>query len=229
MLISTETMLGTELLGTDRSVGSVCDLLFDDETWVVRHLVVDTGHWLPGRQVLLPPMKVQNADWGASSASVPLTSQQVKDSPSVESDRPVSRQMEIELYQHFDVPYYWGPAGATLAGSGYTPMPLAAGLMPMDQVENDDIKRNHLRSFDEVSGYSIQGTDDHVGHVEGMVIDDVNWSIQQLIVDTRNWWPGKKVLLGRDQIQEISWSEATVTVGLTKEQIKSSPLYDPVA
>ena len=104
MLISTEIILGTELLGSDRSVGSICDLLFDDETWVVRHLVVDTGHWLPGRQVLLPPSVVQNADWNAASAAVPLTSQQVSDSPSGESDRPVSRQMEIELYQHVDQP-----------------------------------------------------------------------------------------------------------------------------
>lgn len=227
MLISTETILGTELLGSDRSVGSICDLLFDDETWVVRHLVVDTGHWLPGRQVLLPPGVVQNADWNAASAAVSLTSQQVSDSPSGESDRPVSRQMEIELYQHFDVPYYWGPAGATLAGSGYTPMPLAAGLLPMDQVDADDIKRNHLRSVNEVSGYTIQGTDDHVGHVEGLLVDDENWSIQKLIVDTRNWWPGKKVLISRELIQEISWAEATVSVGLTQEQIKGSQLYEP--
>ncbi|MFG0267415.1 MAG: PRC-barrel domain containing protein [Rhodopirellula sp. JB055] len=228
MMISTEAVMGTELMGTDQSVGAICDLLFDDETWVVRHLVVDTGHWLPGRQVLLPPIKVQNADWNAASASVPLTRREVKESPSVESDRPVSRQMEIELYQHFDVPYYWGPAGATLAGSGYTPMPLAAGLMPMDQVENDDIQRNHLRSIKEVSGYTIQGTDDHVGHVHGLVVDDVNWSIQQLIVDTGNWWPGKKVLIGRGHIREISWSDGTVTVGLTQDEIKRSPLYEPV-
>lgn len=229
MLISTEKLIGTELMGVDQSVGSTHDLLFDDETWVVRHLVVDTGHWLPGRQVLLPPLVVQNADWTAANATVSLTRQQVKDSPSVESERPVSRQLEIELYQHFDVPYYWGPAGATLAGTGYMPMPLAAGLLPMDQIETDDTKRNHLRSVNEVSGYTIQGTDEPVGHVEGLVIDDVNWSIQQLIVDTRNWWPGKKVLIGREQIREISWSEATVTVDLTQSQIKNSPLYEPTA
>ncbi|MCC9645243.1 PRC-barrel domain-containing protein [Rhodopirellula sp. JC740] len=229
MLVASDKLKGAELMGIDQSVGSIHDLLFDDESWVIRHLVVDTGHWLPGRQILLPPPKIDASDWPAGTAKVPLTSQQVKDSPPVESDQPVSRQMEIQLYQHYDVPYYWGPAGATLAGSGYSPMPLGVGLMPVDPNIADQPERTHLRSVNEVVGYYIQGTDEEVGHVEGMLIDDTNWSIQQLIVDTRNWWPGKQVLLDREHVAGISWADATVSVSLSRDSIRSASEYDPTS
>ncbi|MFG0290782.1 MAG: PRC-barrel domain-containing protein [Rhodopirellula sp. JB044] len=227
MLISTDRLLGVELNGTDESVGSIHDLMFDDETWVVRHIVVDTGHWLPGRQTLLPPAVLVDTDWRAGIANVPLTRQQVKDGPSVESERPVSRQKEMELYQHYDVPYYWGPAGASLVGGAYMPMPLAAGLLPMSEQPTQEGERIHLRSVNEVKGYYIRGNDDYVGHVEEMMIDVSNWSVQQLVVDTRNWLPGKKVLINRDQITAISWEEATVTVSMSRDQIKNAPSYEP--
>jgi hypothetical protein len=169
---------------------------------------------------------LSTADWSAGVAAVRLTRQQVKDGPPIESDQPVSRQMEMDLYSYFDVPYYWGPTGASLAGSGYTPMPLGTSVPSPAGRETDSGKdATHLRSANEVKGYYIKAKDDDVGHVEDLIIDDEEWAIRYLVVDTKNWLPGRKVLVARDWVDDVSWPGATVAVGLTKDKVKSSPEY----
>src|SRR5687768_3585048 len=100
---------GLTIAAADGDIGSVKDLYFDDGSWTVRYLVVDTGAWLPGRQVLISPMSV-NQPVTLDRVFVDLTREQVKDSPPVESDLPVNRQNELELSRHYRYPYYWeGP------------------------------------------------------------------------------------------------------------------------
>jgi hypothetical protein len=83
----------------------------------------------------------------------------------------------------------------------------------------------HLRSTRDVSGYDIQATDGEIGHVEDFIIEDETWMIRYLIIDTQNWWPGKKVLISPQWIERISWEESKVFVNLTCEAIKQSPEY----
>jgi len=83
----------------------------------------------------------------------------------------------------------------------------------------------HLRSTYDVTGHHIQATDGAIGHVEDFVIDDETWAIRYLIIDTENWWPGKKVLISPLWIERVSWSEAKVFINLTGETIKQSPEY----
>ena len=88
----------------------------------------------------------------------------------------------------------------------------------------------HLRSSADVTGYDIQAVDGSIGHVADFVFDADSWAIRQLVVDTRNWWPGgKKVLVEVCHIERIDWADRTVFTGLTRKQIKSSPEYVPEA
>jgi hypothetical protein len=80
---------------------------------------------------------------------------------------------------------------------------------------------------EEVTGYHIQATDDEIGHVEDFLVDDHSWTIRYLAVDTRNWLPGKKVLVSPDWAETIDWGQSKVMVKLTRDQIKNSPAYDP--
>ena len=83
----------------------------------------------------------------------------------------------------------------------------------------------HLRSTHDVSGYHIQAADGEIGHVEDFIIDDETWAIRYLVIDTRNWWPGKKVLVSPQWIERVSWDESKVFVNLSRETIKQSPEY----
>ena len=83
----------------------------------------------------------------------------------------------------------------------------------------------HLRSTKDVSGHHIEAKDGEIGRVEGFIIDDENWAIRYLVIDTKNWWGGKKVLISPQWIDRISWEDLKVFVSLTRERIKQSPEY----
>ena len=61
------SVIGYVIEADDGRLGTVSDFLFEDTSWVIRWLVVDTGHWLSGRKVLLPP-SWSNPMWGGVSS-----------------------------------------------------------------------------------------------------------------------------------------------------------------
>lgn len=222
MLWRTPELIGYGIQAANGSIGSVGDLLFDDESWTVRWAVVDTGTWLPGRQVLLPPSTLGRPDPTLQRFPVDLTRQKVKDSPDAGTDRPVSRRMEADLYGYYGWAPYW------TAGPGYVP-PAGVGGPGLGRahVPPEPTGDTHLRSTNEVTGYYIRATDGNIGHAEEFLVEDGSWAIRYMVVDTRNWWPGKAVLIAPQWIREVSWGDRRVFVDLTRQQVKDSPEYDP--
>jgi hypothetical protein len=231
MLRSLDSLLRYEINATDTNLGKVDDFFFDDCEWRVRYLVVDTGRWLPGRRVLLSPVAVGQADWAARQVHVNLTKEQIENSPGIDTHAPVSRQKEKELTAYYGWPVYWGPHGIE------APPPLvgqqAEGTATASQpsggstaVAQDDPS---LRSMKEVTGYHIEATDGEIGHVEDFIADDEDWTIRYAVVDTRNWLPGKKVLVAPWMIRAVRWRESRVHLELTREQVQGAPEYDPSA
>jgi hypothetical protein len=105
----------TELTGfgihaRDGEIGRVKDLYFEDQGWTIRHLIADTGQWLPKRKVLISPFAVNGVDALDKTVDVALTKQQIESSPPIDADMPVSRQMEERYHSYYGWPYYWeGP------------------------------------------------------------------------------------------------------------------------
>jgi hypothetical protein len=230
MLRNAGDMKGLTIRATDGEIGMVDQFYFDDETWTVRYLVVDTGGWLSGlsgRLVLISPYSVGSTDWHARRLNVRLTKKQVAESPEIDTHKPVSRQHEAELNGYYGYPFYW--SGPNLWGTEFSPMEvvgLQMAAMEDASAKSCAMEDTHLRSTAEVKGYSIQATDGEIGHVAGFVIDDETWAIRYLEVATQNWWPGKKVLVPPSWIKNVDWPESTVTVELDRETIKSSPEYN---
>src|SRR5471030_1282550 len=86
MLWNAASLKGYAIEASDGRLGTVSDFLFDDASWLVRWLVVDTGKWLSGRKVLLPPTVLGHLDEKREQFSVRLTMQAVKDSPDIDAD-----------------------------------------------------------------------------------------------------------------------------------------------
>ena len=199
----TEAMLTNKHLkdftirATDGELGTVADLYFDDENWAIRYLVVDTGKWLSGRRVLISPMSVVHTDWKAKRLDVALTTSQVEHSPDIDTHKPVSRQHEAEYLGYYGYPYYWG--GPYLWGPAFYPAGWAGSISAPADATAETIQKesadSHLRSTEAVTGYQIEAKDGEIGHVDGFVVDDTAWAIRYVEVATRNWWPGKKVLV----------------------------------
>ena len=225
MLRAVNDLKGCSIGATDGSIGEIDDLYFDDQHWTVRYLVVDTSGWLTGRRVLVSPWSVRGINLSDKTLAVNLTRQQVESSPSVDTEQPVDRRYEMEYSRYYGYPYYWtgpyawGPEALPVLPSGG-----AAVLPPVDRAvpEGDP----HLRSTSTVTGYYIQATDGDIGHVEDFLVEDGSWAIRYVEVDTRNWWPGKHVLVSPDWITGVDWYDSKVHVDLTCDAIKNSPEYD---
>lgn len=233
MLHRISTLLGSTIRARDGDVGRLGDLYFDDRSWLVRYLVVDAGTWLFGRHVLISPDEVGMPYWGERIITVKLTREQVENSPDVDIHQPVSRQQLSELHEYYTWPIYWtGPAVAGTAPLGPYPATstaAAAGeqatdVEPPTPEEEEDL---HLRSVKEVTGYGIHAKDGEIGHADDFILDDSDWFIRYVVVDTGRWLPGRKVLVAPEWIESIAWLERMIAVKLSRRQVEESPDYDP--
>jgi sporulation protein YlmC with PRC-barrel domain len=223
------TLKGYAIMASDGRIGAVNDLLFDDVTWKIRWLVIDTGDWLPGRKVLVHPSAIGTADNEQQELSVNLTKAQIEGSPTVFDDQPVSQQMQLHLYDYYQWDPSWGGsyfgASPNAIAAPFSTPPLfggaerdEAGLEPA--TEGGD---PHLRSLGVVTGYHVKASDGEIGHVEDFLVDETSWDIRYVLIDTKNWWPGQHVLLSPFAVQDVSWSEEQIQVNVTGDQVKASP------
>lgn len=232
MLLPLDELRRYDIAATDGSIGDVHDIYFDDRYWIVRYIVADTGKWLPGRKVLIGPEAVEALDPRRNAIQVSLGKKDIEEGPGISADLPVSRQNEIALRRHYSWPNYWE---AYLSGTAAAPLvptlqPRAAVGEKM-QTEEEPRPRGdpNLRSGREVTGYHIAARDGDIGHVEDLMVDDAFWTIRYIVVDTRNWLPGRKVLIAPAWARGVDWSERTVHIDADRKTIEDSPPYDPGA
>jgi hypothetical protein len=228
MLIVVEALKGYDIEGTDGYLGTVSDFLFDDQNWSLRWMVVDTGSWLAQRKVLIQPSAIRKPTYeGGRTLAVTLTKAQIQDSPDIHSDEPVSHQIELNLYDYYGWSPLWGVGGSFGNNAIASPLsspPLFGGG---DTATLPVVRDSHLRSVTVANGYHVHATDGMIGHVENFLIDDEKWAIRYLIVDTRNLWPGRHVLISPFAVVKTSWSEHEFVINLSKERIRTSPKWEP--
>lgn len=234
MLRSMQDLKNYTIGATDGEIGHVADFFFDDADWVIRYLVVETGSWLMTRKVLISPFALMEADWMHKRLPMRINKDQVKSSPDIDTDKPVSRQHEMAYLDYYGYPYYWGGTGfwgaglyvPILASNGSGPGAAQGAKVAAAALAQDD---PHLRSCMSVIGYHIHARDGDIGHVQGMLVDEDTWALRYLVVDTANWWGGHRVLISPNWIESISWAESQVTVNLNRQTIKDSPPFDSTA
>jgi hypothetical protein len=204
MLRSLKQLYGHKLGASDGEIGNIKDFYFDDQNWVIRYLVADTGTWLTGRKVLLSPQSLASPAASGKTVDIGLTRQQIEKSPPIESQKPVSRRYEEEYYKYFGWPSYWKGAAAGMIGP-----------QPEPEV--------HLRSTQAVNGYLVQVGDETIGHVSDFMIDAESWVIGQLVVKTGHRLSGKEMLIPTKQVQRISYADSTVFAHVSVEAADQTP------
>lgn len=224
---------GFTALAKDGEIGKAREFLFDDKSWTIRYLVLNTGGWLTERLVLISPTSLNKPLWEEKNFPIDLTKGQIESSPEISEKQPVSRQHEVDLAKYYNWPDYWSDVGgAYIPGAPATMgMPPLGATRELSEKENEMKKdKNYdpnLRSTNEVIGYNIHATDGDIGHVDDIIFEEDTWRIKYIKVDTRNWLPGgKKVLIAVEWIKDVNWAESKVYVDLTKEMIKESPELD---
>ena len=230
MLILGSSLKDYAIAAKDGDLGTVKTFLFDDMSWKIRWLVADTGHWLPGRQVLIYPSVIGSADHQRRRLPVKITKAQIEASPDIQQDQPVTLQMQSELHSYYGLDPLWGGTGFYGAGLDGFALP----RMGLDEAVGSDRLQfgssdgdPHLRSVAAVTGYHVQAMDGSVGHVEDFMLDDATWTIRYLVIDTRNWWPGAHVLISPYAVMSVDWAVSQVRLNLSREQVRGSPPWNP--
>ncbi|MCE4062704.1 PRC-barrel domain-containing protein [Pandoraea sputorum] len=238
MLKTLDELEGCTVRATNGEVGLVKDLYFDDKAWVVRYLIVNTGTWLANRHVLISPISIGRSDWFDDIIPVTITRDQVKHSPDIDTRKPVSRQHETDYLTYYGYPDYRGGVDAWDEGT------LPGGVVSGDRSERNEThvaqaltsshdemadrpKRDpHLRSADALSDYRIHASDGDIGRVKGLLVDVHTWAVRYLVVNTSHWWMGHQVAVPIVRIDHVNWLDATVSLALTRDTLKTAPPYD---
>ena len=226
MLTRVSHLKGLAIHASDGEIGHVEEFYFDDESWAIRYLVVNTGGWLSGRLVLISPAFLRGTDLQSRQLHLALTRHQIENSPGINTHKSVSRQHEAEYMNYYGSSYYWG--GPYLWGAGPMPLDMLKPPSPSN-MQAGAVQRDspdfHLRSTSAVTGYHIAAEDGSIGHIKDFIVSPDTWRIRYLEINTHNLMPGKKVLLAPEWVQSVNWSESEVRVRLSREMIKSAPEY----
>ena len=179
-----KALIGSSVAASDGEIGIVRNFLFDDQSWMVRYLVVDVGSWLKRRDVVLPSTVLENPDWANKTCCAHLTKDQVRNSPDVDTEKPVSRQQEIAMHDYF------GPL-ASWVDSEFAMPPMPTGMKY--PVHTSEVL--HLRSTSHMLGYQVWATDGEFGILEGFVTNDTSWHLDYLDVKSGDWLQNRSVLV----------------------------------
>jgi hypothetical protein len=226
MLRSLKSLENYSLSALDGPIGHFKTFHFDDRTWDIRYMVVDTGNFLPGKKVLLMPACAEELSWVKQNIAIKLTKKQIEESAPYDSDLPVSKQHQIMDRKNFEAICITEP----WSGSVFP-------LWFPEFRENVDLILEfgdpHLRCCKVVMNYKIKalkpGTDKYentTGWIDDFIIDTETWKIKSIIVDANEWLPGGKVIVSIDSVANINCEDKTVSFKLSKEEIEKSPLYD---
>lgn len=208
MLRSVRDLEAYAVGATDGETGHVKDFYFDDRAWVVRYLVVDAGTWLSSRQVLISPISIGRPDPAERSLHVWLTKDQVKNSPLVDTDKPVYRQ-------------HGAPLIRVERGND-------RALPDIDRnncIDDDP----HICSCRELMTYDIHATDGDIGRVDDVLIDDQGWAIRYLVVGIGHGSGSHRSLVAWQWIEQVSWSDAAVGLKMNRQAIENAPPYESIA
>ncbi|MCB0194602.1 MAG: PRC-barrel domain-containing protein [Anaerolineae bacterium] len=239
MFKSVHHLYGYTVMAGNDNIGHIDDIYFDDHNWIVQYFVIDTGNLFEGQKVLLSPTLIKHVDDEVEVLSVTL-------------DRNGLSEFAIATDQ-----IVLGEAPATLSATEAGPpvSQLGGGLFDEETVGMSDDSiietirakegkeetppaessgtrskkghRNPIYSSKELIGSYIHATDGDIGHIEDLVVDEKLWAIQKVIIDTRNWLPGKKVQIEPKWIDSIDWTETAVYLSLSKSAVKNQPRFDP--
>jgi hypothetical protein len=218
MLISTRSVLRCFVENEEGIVGKLEDLLFDDESWAVRYVVIEIGGWIYQHQVLLPPALIDVVDWPNRSIRTRLSYHELEEAPNVSEHRPISRNASSH------VQYPVGPSACTFSTL----------TIPIVVPVHDEPGEAHLQSTQDVIGYVVESSDGEIGHLAEMILNAPtghkgSWTFDNLVVDRGFWFPNRKIVLAPQQVGKIHCDARAIRLAMTLEEVQASPAFQPHA
>jgi hypothetical protein len=219
MLRSIHATNGYNVRAVNGVIGKVKSFLFDDTIWSIRYLVITipTNDIDGERDTLIAPFSFGFLNSETGELPLSLEKEKVENSPTVDLERPISHQHQIELYKY----YKWPPFSKyTIPNDIDSPM-----LMKIIEEKESDFSE-HLFNTEKIIGYDIEATDGKIGYVHDFIIDDEVWHIRYIAIDMGGRMPGKKVLTFPKVIKEFKQDNNKLLINIVKDTLINSPEYN---
>lgn len=220
MLTTLKHFKGYTVKAKNGVIGEVKDICFDDRHWIIRHFVIDTGTWLPGRQLLLSPAVLAQPNWSSRFFTIVLTKEQVKNSAGRDRKKLDDHKHKGTVDSNYKWPTYW--TDSPLPGD------ISIHNLPLKS-EPDPAETKavfYLRSMEEVIGYAIHTLDGEIGQAEDFVLEYTTWKINWVVTVTDKWLFGRKILIPTQWIDNVSSTDLKVYLSLENDFIKICPEYN---
>lgn len=246
MLFSLKEMQEYQVHFAGGDQAAVRTVLIDDFNWAVRYLVVHVDD----RDLLLSPYAIYEINFQSGEISVDVTREMALNSPQIDANMQLSRELEQQLSDYYKWPYYWEPSDVPNTRPGdLTAIPLIEleldrqeeeeqqeALIPETgsrEAEGEDTAAQEfrLRSANEILGYTIHTTNDDrdAGKLTDLIIQAEDWNVQYLVVNTGGMLvKGKSVLVAPTWVQQFDEGRAQIDVDLKEDSIRSSPAFTSI-
>jgi hypothetical protein len=219
MIMSVGQLQSFTIRDTDDEIGKIRDAYFDDLSWKVLFLVVETGPWLVGRFVLIAPTVLGDLDIENRAFLTSVSRSVVDNGPSLEAHKPVSRQHAVDVAKYWDRPFFAPGDPRFDLGEALNPEPTQGTSGAIDATHDDP----HLRAAGDMRGHHVQTPDGPCGHIEDWLVDLDSWTVREAVINTTNWWPGESVRIPCTEITRIDWDNKAIHVRLGREAIERHP------
>jgi uncharacterized protein YrrD len=219
------SLVGHSISAQDGPIGTVKDFLFDDDTWRLKWMVIDTGNWLPGRQVLVPISTTEIPSDVTGSIRVGLSMEQVKNSPGLDYDQPVSRQAEATMFGYYGLDPFVGAGLYPVSNSIAVPFDVQFAA-PSERAPVLDTEDHHLRSMAAIKGYHCHATDGDLGFLADILIDTYRSRVSDFVIDTGTWWPDQQVVIAPQSIVKMRWRDSQIDLQLSRATVRQSRPFD---
>ena len=80
-LQSTQALNGYHIQTGEGAIGHVTDFMMDDKSWEIRHLVIETGHWFSGKEIVVSPKQIDRISYEESKVFVKVTKEAILETP----------------------------------------------------------------------------------------------------------------------------------------------------
>jgi len=212
MLRTLSKLIRFSVHATDIDIGSVKDFYFDDQSWKVRYILIGFGDWLHEKDLLISTVAVGRT--GLEAIDTPLSSEQLKNCPSIEIEKGITRKFEELLHEYFSWPFYWEEK--FIPGSSICSEVSVGGQCG---------KKVYLWSFIEVKGYSLNTSDGEAGYIQECIVDDDGWKVRFFVINLRSIFSAKRVLIPPSCIKRISRSVSAFESCISKDKLERAPEY----
>lgn len=129
-LRSARAVRGYRVEASDDSAGHVEDYVVDDETWLIRYLVIDIRHYWFGKRVLIAPQWASSISWERRKVHVDLQRRELEGSPEWDPSAGVNRDFESKLYDYYGRPAYWADTPPEVTKPGARRQPRSGRASP---------------------------------------------------------------------------------------------------